>query len=92
MSVYYRQASVQSAITGWIESGEYQYTNATDYLRKRIAELPPADVAPVIHAEWVSMARPHSAEDVCKCSNCGVVVIPYEFWNYCPKCGARMDA
>lgn len=86
MSIYYRQASVQSAITGWIESGEYQYTNATDYLRKRIVELPPADVAPVVHGAWV-----HSENGKSHCSECGYTVYRKEISPYCPYCGAKMD-
>lgn len=50
-----------------------------------IATIPPADVAPVVHAHWI--------KDECafmRCSQCG-----YENdWEwatpYCPSCGARM--
>ena len=33
--------SVVDAIDDWINAGEYSYTNATDYLRKRIIDVPP---------------------------------------------------
>lgn len=64
------------------------FAEAAKLLSKAIT----ADVAPVVRAEWISMERPHSAKDVCKCSNCGVVVTPYEFWHYCPACGAEMES
>lgn len=54
---------------------------------KIVADLPPADVVPVIHSEW----EYHMSFGVCR--NCG-----YEYnWtgtdakNYCPNCGAKMD-
>ena len=68
-----------------------RYWDGKETLREIMNSVPTADVAPVVHAEWVSMERPHSAKDVCKCSNCGVVVTPYEFWHYCPACGAEME-
>lgn len=51
-------------------------------------ELEPADVAPVVHSEWIY----HMSYGICK--KCG-----YEYeWkgtdakNYCPNCGAKVDA
>ena len=72
---------------------------------KIIEELPPADAAPVVHAE--NVANAHPSEEF-KCSKCGTYLVDYielrkvdgvedfyiyEFtdWNFCPKCGARMD-
>ena len=61
-------------------------------------EMPNADVAPVVHAEW---------DDDCRCTNCGKEALcdekpdPYVkglnalFYvnsDYCPNCGAKMDA
>ena len=52
---------------------------------------PTEDVAPVVHGRWIDMRE--SSKDVpeCKCSDCGCVIIGLEK-NYCPNCGARMDA
>ena len=46
-----------------------------------------ADVAPVVHGQWVNG---------CQCSVCGDRHGPYNsrhkpYYNYCPNCGAKMD-
>ena len=70
-----------------------------DYLR----EIPPADVAPVIHARWNGIWGDGYAEDEegnpqivyeeFECSNCGQEHFAdgEPEWDYCPCCGARMD-
>lgn len=81
-------------------------TASTDYdeewLVEDIKELPPADVAPVVHGQNISNVHP---SDRFKCSQCGLILEDYtecedeegnswvEFtaWNYCPRCGARME-
>ena len=52
-----------------------------------ISDMPPADVAPVIHAHWIR----YPDCGVTKCSNCGWSI--EECWDsdYCPHCGAQMD-
>lgn len=59
-----------------------------------LMEIPPADVAPVRHGQWEKQSGLYS------CSECGTTC-PYdvqadviEYWvcNYCPNCGAKMDA
>ena len=54
------------------------------------------DVVPVVHGQWLEYTRAHYF----KCSNCKYTV-PYRKavligvkreYNYCPHCGARMDA
>ena len=54
---------------------------------------PTVDAVPVRHGKWI----PHEDEDgeQCgdECSECGeCYVMPYGKTNYCPNCGARMDA
>lgn len=59
-----------------------------------IKTQPTADVQEVRHAEWVLQENKHP-EAVC--SNCGREVVyqivnnRWEFENYCPHCGAKMD-
>lgn len=52
-----------------------------------IDDMPAADVAPVVHGQWVNG---------CQCSVCGDRHGPYNsrhrpYYNYCPHCGAKMD-
>ena len=61
-----------------------------------LKSLPTADVQPVKHGRWSRYC----------CSNCGIskynfisfnivgekeYARPFGTWNYCPRCGARMD-
>ena len=64
----------------------YQYAKrliAAGYSKR----LPAANVAPVVHGQWVNG---------CQCSVCGDRHGPYNsrhrpYYNYCPNCGAKMD-
>lgn len=56
-----------------------------------VENLPAADVAPVVHGEWV-----HLGGDEWCCSACGFVITTEGSWDkptkkYCEDCGARMD-
>ena len=60
-------------------------------VRDVIRGVPAADVAPVVHGQWIE------DHDYLKCAECGVMV-KWDFtffdignWNYCPNCGAKMD-
>ena len=55
--------------------------------------LPAADVAPVVHGEWV---HEHISEGYAWviCSECEAVIhkiLINKRLNYCPNCGAKMD-
>ena len=62
-------------------------------LYDEMKNLPAADVAPVVHAKWIT--APHKSSRFCsKCYHDE----PYKFadsnaniYNYCPHCGAKMD-
>ena len=62
-----------------------------------IDAAPAADVAPVVHGEWVLVGtNEHDYETSVeeKCSLCGRYVYRYDTEpqdNYCPNCGAKMD-
>lgn len=56
-----------------------------------IADMPAADVAPVVHGRWA-----HLGGDEWCCSACGFVITTEGSWDkptkkYCEDCGARMD-
>jgi hypothetical protein len=59
-----------------------------EHFLRMIALAPDADVAPIIHARW---------EKVCmnrrKCSSCNLSrnTDVETTWNYCPRCGAKME-
>lgn len=53
-----------------------------------IRKLPAADVAPVVHGQWVDNGIPDSILN--GCSVCGFTCGSSSFF-YCPKCGAWMD-
>lgn len=66
---------------------EIPYLQAAKVLRE-VSDAPAANVAPVVHAKWISMAsmKPDERE---RCSNCRR--ISQRRSEYCPKCGAKMD-
>ena len=64
------------------------------HIADNLRKMPPADVAPVVHAYWIPQKENHEFKEVwMKCSACGY---PVSKWtgntNFCPNCGAIMDA
>ena len=62
-------------------------------VKRLLADIPAADVAPVRHGRWISV--PHKLARVCSVCNRDE---PYKFadidadvYDYCPSCGAKMD-
>lgn len=79
----------------------YKYTLAAGVpladLVDVFADIPAADVAPVVHGQWI---RPHwkNSNYCCDCSECGGEAMHRDYqWHkngiypICPNCGARMD-
>lgn len=61
---------------------------SADKLEAALLGLPSADVVPVVHGLWIEYQIPH----VICCSNCDWATDAAEKnFQYCPKCGARMD-
>lgn len=52
-----------------------------------IEGLPAADVAPVVHAHWITAED----DDFWTCSNCRKFIHKNCAQGYCPKCGAKMS-
>ena len=80
-----RQAALEQ-INCWIGSGEYRYTNATDYLSKRIKAIP--SVTP---AEKVGHWYKKSHEICYTCDQCRSTNASGTKYNFCPHCGAKME-
>lgn len=70
---------------GFDEISRIHKVNAFNHF---IKNLPTADVAEVVHGEWVDNGIRDSM--LSKCSVCGFPCGAYTF-NYCPNCGAKMD-
>ena len=85
--------------------GEHSFVEKvfSDGVRTIIAEMPAADVAPVVHGTWEEtdlveledgghelVKTPNAA---LRCSNCCNCFSTKLLWKdaYCPNCGARMD-
>lgn len=54
---------------------------------------PTIDAEPVRHGKWIPISSNNKWFDVSKCSVCGKQYSLYPLdYNYCPHCGAKMDA
>ena len=72
--------------------------NATMVDAKRVlADIPGADVVPVVHGRWEVSTDEWFETDVYTCSKCRENYVLVEgtpkenLWHYCPNCGAKMD-
>lgn len=60
------------------------------WLRLGIGNLKPVDAIPVKHGHWVGIDdEPY---EVWECDMCGYIYDGDFVYNYCPHCGAKMDA
>ena len=76
------RAEPESYTAGWDEAINAAY--------EAIQSEPAADVAPVVHGEWITI------DGISRCSECGYIpaydsAIDDLFYSpYCPSCGAKM--
>ena len=57
-----------------------------------IDQMPPTDVAPVVHGRWEHAHASESYFNECwRCSECGFDDTEGFGFEYCPNCGAKMD-
>ena len=60
-------------------------------VREVFDAIPAADVAPIKHGRWIEKhGILHPLEEDGVCSICKYVTGFYNFFNYCPNCGAKM--
>ena len=57
---------------------------------KDIEALKPADVVPVVHGKWIGYDD--TERFTAQCGLCGNVIDTRFGSNFCPNCGAKMDA
>lgn len=82
----HREDAIRLAEQGQVQGFPWQF--------QMLVRLPPADVAPVVHAHWIqTSAEDENGNAYYSCSNCGrgeshnpIVEVPY-----CWKCGAKMN-
>lgn len=75
-----------------------RHTGLADCIARDISELPAADVAEVVHGEWLRSDDDWNSLTTIQCSCCGeewcfetdddVSLLNYK---HCPNCGAKMD-
>ena len=66
---------------------EWHDTVTEDRTIDHLKRLPSADVEPVKTGKWLAIGNTGLAA----CS-CGYITDRYSIYNYCPNCGARMEA
>jgi hypothetical protein len=73
-----------------IYPSDREVQNIVNRVKRIVQELPAADVAPVVHGEWV--VEEERTGNYSHCSQCGIRCRGYApNYKYCPNCGAKMD-
>lgn len=84
-----REAAVKAVEKYGLTNGVVwgRHTGLAICIASEIADIPAADVVPVVHARWIE-----DASGIIICPKCkrGYNLIA-KFTNYCPACGAKMD-
>ena len=88
-----REAAVKVAEKYGLANGSAlgRHTGLADCIASEIADIPAADVAPVVHGRWVEKEK-YTFGIMYDCSLCENRILDNGHpWNYCPDCGAKMD-
>lgn len=87
-----REAAVKAVEKYGLTNGVVwgRHTGLAICIASEIADIPAADVAPVVHGRWA-----HLGGDEWCCSACGFVISTEGSWDkptkkYCEDCGAKM--
>ena len=90
MAEYIKKESIDFP---WLQSGKIidgELYVRLDEIYSEIKKLPTVDAAPVVHGRWERKIH----WGICSICNAGFAITkgkPEEEFNYCPKCGAKMD-
>lgn len=63
-------------------------------IKRALADMFPADVAPVVHGRWEYIPQTLNTLSQLRCPFCGWWSLDPSIdgaYNYCPNCGAKMD-
>ena len=88
-----REAAVKVAEKYGLANGSAlgRHTGLADCIASEIADIPAADVAPVVHGRWVEKEK-YTFGIMYDCSLCENRILDNGHpWTYCPNCGAKMD-
>ena len=87
-----REAAVKIAEKYGLANGSAlgRHTGLADCIASEIADIPAADVAPVVHGRWNPTQSPFMNECV-DCSICGYRTCWGINHKFCPNCGAKMN-
>ena len=95
MDEYINRKAIRKVLENWRDAhADVDDEQGCGLLEDVIWEIdaqPAADVAPVVHGEWI-----HLGGDEWCCSACGFVITTEGSWDkptkkYCEDCGAKMD-
>ena len=75
----------------WICPPERVPLQVVDGIRQRVSEIPAADVAPVVHGEWMLRHVGHGHYWECSVCRTNPCIYVTENTKFCPNCGAKMD-
>lgn len=68
-----------------------RHSGISDCIASEIFELPAADVAPVVHGEWLLRHIGYGHYWECSVCHKNPCIYVTEDTKFCPNCGARMD-
>lgn len=79
-----------------IDSGEQFWGGVHTAREQHELVVQPMEVVEVVHGRW-EKEKSHADFDSMKCTACGGLLLvcwhtDLDYYNYCPNCGAKMDA
>ena len=67
------------------------YNSCRNDILGSIESLTPADVAPVVHGEWIEIKNHNNTTIALRCNKCRQSPKHAIRSRFCPNCGAKMD-